>query len=69
MVTKLHEFSIWEPETYNLNFEEIDENKLRDLLYILCVRRPLLSTDLEYIKDKLSVLDEIHDLGNEIIEM
>ncbi len=47
---------------------EIDENRLRDLLYTLCVRRPLLSTDLEYIKGKLNVLDEIHDSRNEIIE-
>ncbi|QKX02309.1 UvrD-helicase domain-containing protein [Wolbachia endosymbiont of Dirofilaria (Dirofilaria) immitis] len=46
---------------------EIDENKLRDLLYTLCVRRPLPATDLEYIKDKLGVPDEVHDLANETI--
>ncbi len=55
-------------DSINSIAEEIDENKLRDLLYILCVRRPLLSTDLEYIKGKLNVLDEIHDSRNEIIE-
>ncbi|QKX01729.1 AAA family ATPase [Wolbachia endosymbiont of Cruorifilaria tuberocauda] len=45
---------------------EIDENKLSNLLYTLCVKRPLPVTDLGYIKEKLSMLDEVHDLENEI---
>jgi len=52
----------------NLIAAEIDENKLRDLLYTLCVKRPLSADDLEYIKDKLSAPDEIHGLQSETIE-
>ncbi|MDG7056959.1 MAG: UvrD-helicase domain-containing protein [Wolbachia endosymbiont of Penenirmus auritus] len=51
----------------NLIAAEVDENKLRDLLYTLCVRRPLSADDLEYIKDKLSAPDEIHGLQSETI--
>ncbi|WCR58276.1 UvrD-helicase domain-containing protein [Wolbachia endosymbiont of Ctenocephalides felis wCfeJ] len=47
---------------------EIDENKLRDLLYTLCVKRPSPATDLEYIRDKLSAPDRVHGLENETIE-
>ncbi|MGL9733067.1 MAG: UvrD-helicase domain-containing protein [Wolbachia sp.] len=52
----------------NLIATEVDENKLRDLLYNLCVKRPLLKDNLEYIKDKLSAPDKIHELQNETIE-
>ncbi|MCA4774220.1 UvrD-helicase domain-containing protein [Wolbachia endosymbiont of Mansonella perstans] len=52
----------------NLIAAEVDENKLRDLLYTLCVRRPLSSDDLKYIKDKLSAPDEIHGLQSETVE-
>ncbi|MDG7052514.1 MAG: UvrD-helicase domain-containing protein [Wolbachia endosymbiont of Alcedoecus sp.] len=52
----------------NLIAAEVDENKLRDLLYTLCVKRPLSADDLEYIKDKLSAPDEIHGLQSETIE-
>ncbi|MGL9725979.1 MAG: UvrD-helicase domain-containing protein, partial [Wolbachia sp.] len=49
----------------NIIATEIDENKLRDLLYTLCVKRSVLENDLEYIKDKLSAPDKIHDLQSE----
>ncbi|MFP3036008.1 MAG: UvrD-helicase domain-containing protein [Wolbachia sp.] len=52
----------------NLIAAEVDENKLRDLLYTLCVKRPLSADDLEYIKDKLSAPDEIHGLQSKTIE-
>ncbi|MDR1139497.1 MAG: UvrD-helicase domain-containing protein [Rickettsiales bacterium] len=52
----------------NLIAAEVDENKLRDLLYTLCVKRPLSADDLGYIKDKLSAPDEIHGLQSETIE-
>ncbi|MGL9717745.1 MAG: UvrD-helicase domain-containing protein [Wolbachia sp.] len=51
----------------NLIAAEVDENKLRDLLYTLCVKRPLSADDLKYIKDKLSAPDEIHGLQSETI--
>ncbi|QMV45851.1 UvrD-helicase domain-containing protein [Wolbachia pipientis] len=46
----------------NLIATEIDENKLRDLLYTLCIKRSISANDSKYIKDKLSAPDEIHDL-------
>ncbi|MGL9688604.1 MAG: UvrD-helicase domain-containing protein [Wolbachia sp.] len=52
----------------NLIAAEVDENKLRDLLYTLCVKRPLSADDLEYIKGKLSAPDKIHRLQSETIE-
>ncbi|WP_265036051.1 UvrD-helicase domain-containing protein [Wolbachia endosymbiont (group A) of Anomoia purmunda] len=52
----------------NLIATEIDENKLRDLLYTLCIKRSILANDSKYIKDKLSAPDEIHDLQSETIE-
>jgi ATP-dependent helicase/nuclease subunit A len=52
----------------NLIAAEVDENKLRDLLYTLCVKRPLSADDLEYVKDKLSAPDEIHGLQSDTIE-
>ncbi|WP_168464858.1 UvrD-helicase domain-containing protein [Wolbachia endosymbiont of Ctenocephalides felis wCfeT] len=45
---------------------EIDENKLRDLLYTLCAKRPV--SDLEYIKEKLNAPDEVRDLPEEVFE-
>ncbi|WCR53811.1 MAG: ATP-dependent helicase/nuclease subunit A [Wolbachia endosymbiont of Ctenocephalides orientis wCori] len=52
----------------DINFiaAEIDENKLRDLLYTLCTKRP--ASDLEYIKNKLNAPNEIYDLQNGTIE-
>ncbi|MDX5462004.1 MAG: UvrD-helicase domain-containing protein [Wolbachia endosymbiont of Tetragnatha montana] len=52
----------------NLIATEIDENKLHDLLYTLCVKRSMSANDSEYIKDKLNAPDEIHDLQSETIE-
>ncbi|WP_448129263.1 UvrD-helicase domain-containing protein [Wolbachia pipientis] len=52
----------------NLIATEIDENKLRDLLYTLCVKRSASANDSKYIKDKLNAPDEIHDLQSETIE-
>ncbi|WP_253303181.1 UvrD-helicase domain-containing protein [Wolbachia endosymbiont of Phyllotreta cruciferae] len=52
----------------NLIATEIDENKLRDLLYTLCIKRSISANDSKYIKDKLSAPDEIHDLQSETIE-
>ncbi|OAM01746.1 UvrD-helicase domain-containing protein [Wolbachia endosymbiont of Dactylopius coccus] len=52
----------------NLIAAEFDENKLRDLLYTLCVKRSMSANDSKYIKDKLSAPDEIHDLQSETIE-
>ncbi|WP_410529930.1 UvrD-helicase domain-containing protein [Wolbachia endosymbiont (group A) of Clivina fossor] len=52
----------------NLIATEIDENKLRDLLYTLCIKRSISENDSEYIKDKLSAPDEIHDLQSETTE-
>ncbi|BET28781.1 hypothetical protein wCauATS_09830 [Wolbachia pipientis] len=52
----------------NLIATEIDENKLRDLLYTLCVKRSMSANDSKYIKDKLSAPDGIHDLQSETIE-
>ncbi|MGL9702479.1 UvrD-helicase domain-containing protein [Wolbachia endosymbiont of Cimex lectularius] len=52
----------------NLIAAEVDENKLRDLLYTLCVKRPLSADDLEYIKGKLSAPYKIHGLQSETIE-
>jgi ATP-dependent helicase/nuclease subunit A len=46
----------------NLIATEIDENKLCDLLYTLCVKRSMSANDSEYIKDKLNAPDGIHDL-------
>jgi ATP-dependent helicase/nuclease subunit A len=46
----------------NLIATEIDENKLLDLLYTLCVKRSMSANDSEYIKDKLNAPDGIHDL-------
>jgi ATP-dependent helicase/nuclease subunit A len=47
-------------DSINLIAAEIDENKLRDLLYTLCIKRS--ANDLKYIKNKLNAPDEIHDL-------
>ncbi|NSM56116.1 UvrD-helicase domain-containing protein [Wolbachia endosymbiont of Atemnus politus] len=55
-------------DSINFIAAEIDENKLRDLLYTLCVKRLSSASDLEYIKDKLSAPDEIHGLHSETIE-
>ncbi len=52
----------------NIIASEIDENKLSDLLYTLCVKRSALENNLGYIKDKLSTPDKIHDLQSETIE-
>ncbi len=52
----------------NLIATEIDENKLRDLLYTLCVKRSMSANDSKYIKDKLNAPDGIHDLQSETIE-
>ena len=52
----------------NIIAAEIDENKLRDLLYTLCIKRSALENNLGYIKDKLSVPDKIDNLQNETIE-
>ncbi|UVW84476.1 UvrD-helicase domain-containing protein [Wolbachia endosymbiont of Aedes albopictus] len=52
----------------NLIATEIDENKLRDLLYTLCIKRSISANDSKYIKDKLSAPDEIHDLQSETTE-
>ncbi|WP_374699439.1 UvrD-helicase domain-containing protein [Wolbachia endosymbiont (group A) of Limnophora tigrina] len=52
----------------NIVAAEIDENKLRDLLYTLCIKRSALENNLGYIKDKLSVPDKIDNLQNETIE-
>ncbi|WP_353287855.1 UvrD-helicase domain-containing protein [Wolbachia endosymbiont (group B) of Gerris lacustris] len=52
----------------NIIAAEIDENKLRDLLYTLCIKRSALENNLGYIKDKLSAPDKIHDLQSETIE-
>ncbi|WP_419247345.1 UvrD-helicase domain-containing protein [Wolbachia endosymbiont of Rhagoletis indifferens] len=49
-------------DSINFIATEIDENKLRDLLYTLCVKRFASANDSEYIKDKLNAPDEIHDL-------
>ncbi len=55
-------------DSINFIATEIDENKLRDLLYTLCVKRFASANDSKYIKDKLSAPDEIHDLQSETIE-
>ncbi len=55
-------------DSINFIATEIDENKLRDLLYTLCVKRSMSANDSKYIKDKLSAPDEIHDLRSETIE-
>ncbi len=55
-------------DSINFIATEIDENKLRDLLYTLCVKRSMSANDSKYIKDKLSAPDEIHDLQSETIE-
>ncbi|WP_395461097.1 UvrD-helicase domain-containing protein [Wolbachia endosymbiont (group B) of Ablattaria laevigata] len=52
----------------NIIAAEIDENKLSDLLYTLCIKRSGLENNLGYIKDKLSAPDKIHDLQSETIE-
>ncbi|WP_038249465.1 UvrD-helicase domain-containing protein [Wolbachia endosymbiont of Glossina morsitans morsitans] len=52
----------------NLIATEIDENKLRDLLYTLCIKRSISANDSKYIKDKLSAPDGIHNLQSETIE-
>ncbi len=52
----------------NLIATEIDENKLRDLLYTLCVKRSMSANDSEYIKEKLNAPDGIHDLQSETTE-
>ncbi|WP_108784116.1 UvrD-helicase domain-containing protein [Wolbachia endosymbiont of Bemisia tabaci] len=52
----------------NIVAAEIDENKLCDLLYTLCIKRSALENNLGYIKDKLSVPDKIDNLQNETIE-
>ncbi|WP_341818538.1 UvrD-helicase domain-containing protein [Wolbachia endosymbiont (group B) of Ennomos erosarius] len=49
-------------DSINFIATEIDENKLRDLLYTLCVKRFASANDSEYIKDKLNAPGEIHDL-------
>ncbi|WP_338406718.1 MULTISPECIES: UvrD-helicase domain-containing protein [unclassified Wolbachia] len=52
----------------NLIAAEFDENKLRDLLYTLCIKRSMSANDSEYIKDKLNAPDGIHDLQSETTE-
>ncbi|ONI56450.1 uvrD/REP helicase family protein [Wolbachia pipientis wUni] len=52
----------------NLIATEIDEDKLRDLLYTLCVKRSMSANDSEYIKEKLNAPDGIHDLQSETTE-
>ncbi|WP_353284227.1 UvrD-helicase domain-containing protein [Wolbachia endosymbiont (group A) of Lasioglossum fulvicorne] len=52
----------------NLIADEIDENKLRDLLYTLCIKRFASANDLKYVKEKLNAPDEIHDLQSETTE-
>ncbi|QIT36546.1 UvrD-helicase domain-containing protein [Wolbachia endosymbiont of Brugia pahangi] len=47
---------------------EVDENKLRDLLYTLCIKRSVSANNLEYVKGKLSAPDEIHGLQSEATE-
>lgn len=49
-------------DSINFIATEIDENKLRDLLYTLCVKRFASANDSEYIKDKLNAPDGIHDV-------
>ncbi len=49
-------------DSINFIATEIDENKLRDLLYTLCVKRFASANDLEYIKEKLNAPDGIHDV-------
>ncbi|MGL9758175.1 MAG: UvrD-helicase domain-containing protein [Wolbachia sp.] len=48
----------------DINFiaAEFDENKLRDLLYTLCIKRSMSANDLKYVKDKLNAPDVIHGL-------
>ncbi|APR98387.1 UvrD-helicase domain-containing protein [Wolbachia endosymbiont of Folsomia candida] len=72
-------------DSINLIAAEIDENKLSDLLYTLCMKRAfsviqvadtgiyekntcVISNSLEYIKDKLSAPDEVHDSPEETTE-
>ncbi|WP_375316658.1 UvrD-helicase domain-containing protein [Wolbachia endosymbiont (group A) of Colletes cunicularius] len=55
-------------DSINFIATEIDENKLRDLLYTLCIKRSISENDSEYVKDKLSAPDEIHDLQSETTE-
>ncbi|WP_353276340.1 UvrD-helicase domain-containing protein [Wolbachia endosymbiont (group B) of Villa cingulata] len=55
-------------DNINIIAAEIDENKLSDLLYTLCIKRSALENNLGYIKDKLSAPDKIHDLQSETIE-
>ncbi|CAG5057324.1 unnamed protein product [Parnassius apollo] len=55
-------------DNINLIATEFDENKLRDLLYTLCIKRSISENDSEYIKDKLSPPDKIHDLQSETTE-
>ena len=45
---------------------EVDENKLRDLLYTLCTKK--IASDSEYIKAKLKAPNEIHDSPSEVFE-
>ncbi|OAB80949.1 DNA helicase UvrD [Wolbachia endosymbiont of Laodelphax striatellus] len=52
----------------NIIAAEIDENKLSDLLYTLCIKRSALENNLGYIKDKLSAPDKIHNLQSETSE-
>ncbi|WP_374698932.1 UvrD-helicase domain-containing protein [Wolbachia endosymbiont (group B) of Limnophora tigrina] len=52
----------------NLIATEIDENKLRDLLYTLCIKRSMSANDSEYIKEKLNAPDGIHDAQSETTE-
>ncbi|WFW29960.1 MAG: UvrD-helicase domain-containing protein [Wolbachia endosymbiont of Menacanthus eurysternus] len=53
----------------DINFiaARIDENRLRDLLYILYTKRLFLTDDLEYIKNRLNVSNKISNLENEIV--
>ncbi|NUY39512.1 AAA family ATPase [Wolbachia endosymbiont of Litomosoides brasiliensis] len=53
-------------DSINFIAAEVDENELRDLLYTLCIKRSVLTNDLEYIKGKLSAPDEIHSLQSEV---
>ncbi len=55
-------------DSINFIATEIDENKLRDLLYTLCIKKSISENDSEYIKDKLGAPDEIHGLQSETIE-
>ncbi|MFP3027185.1 MAG: UvrD-helicase domain-containing protein, partial [Wolbachia sp.] len=55
-------------DSINFIATEIDENKLRDLLYTLCIKRSMSANDSKYIKEKLNAPDGIHDVQSETTE-